>query len=58
MRICRVFSPLACVAVLLGSGQTVGAQAQEPSRIGIIEQAQAEKVKTLHPYPSARVSES
>ena len=29
----------------------MGAQAQEPSRIGLIEQAQAEKVKTLHPYP-------
>jgi len=51
MRICRVFTLLAWVAVLLGSGRTVGAQAQEPSRIGVIEQAQAEKVKTLHPYP-------
>jgi hypothetical protein len=51
MRIYRVFTLLACVAVLLGSGRTVGAQAQEPSRIGVIEQAQAEKVKTLHPYP-------
>ena len=27
------------------------AQAPEPSRRGLIEQAQAEKVKTLHPYP-------
>ena len=51
MRICRVFTLLACVAVLLGSGRTVGAQAQEPSRTGLIEQAQAEKDKTLHPYP-------
>jgi outer membrane protein assembly factor BamA len=51
MRICRVFTLLACVAVLLGPGRTVGAQAQEPSRVGLIEQAQAERVKTLHPYP-------
>jgi hypothetical protein len=51
MRICRVFTLLACVAVLLGPVRTVGAQAQEPSRVGLIEQAQAEKVKTLHPYP-------
>ena len=51
MRICRVFTLLACFAVLLGSGRTVLAQAQEPSRQGSIEQAQAEKVKTLHPYP-------
>jgi len=51
MRICRVFRLLACAAVLLGSSRTVGAQAQEPSRVGLIEQTQAEKVKTLHPYP-------
>jgi hypothetical protein len=36
---------------LVASGRAVGAQAQEPSRTGTIEQAQAEKVKTLHPYP-------
>jgi hypothetical protein len=51
MRICRVISLLACLAVLLGSSRTVVAQAQEPSRTGLIEQLQAEKVKTLHPYP-------
>jgi hypothetical protein len=51
MGICRVFTLLACVAVVLGSSRIVEAQAQEPSRSGLIEQAQAEKVKTLHPYP-------
>jgi hypothetical protein len=51
MRICRVIPLLACVALLLGSSRTAVAQPQEPSRIGLIEQAQAEKVKTLHPYP-------
>lgn len=49
MRICRVFSLLAGVAILVGSPRTL--RAQEPSRSGLIEQAQAEKVKTLHPYP-------
>jgi hypothetical protein len=51
MRICRVFPLLACLAFLLAFGRTAAAQAQEPSRTGVIEQAQAEKVKTLHPYP-------
>ena len=51
MRISRVFTRLACVVVMLGTGRSAAAQAQEPSRIGLIEQAQAEKVKTLHPYP-------
>jgi hypothetical protein len=50
MRISRVFTLLACVAGLLGSGRTANAQPQEPSRIELIEQAQAEKVKTLRPY--------
>ena len=49
MRICRVFTLLACVAVLVGYGRNV--HAQEPSRAGEIEQEQAEKTKTLHPYP-------
>jgi len=51
MGIHRVVTLLACVAVSFGSNRTAGAQAQEPSRRGLIEQAQAEKVKTLHPYP-------
>jgi hypothetical protein len=51
MRICRVFTLLACTAVFLGSFGTALAQAQEPSRIGLIEQAQAAKGKDLHPYP-------
>jgi hypothetical protein len=51
MGIHRVVALLACVAVLFGSNRTARAQAQEPSRRGLIEQAQAEKVKTLHPYP-------
>jgi hypothetical protein len=51
MRIGRVFTLLACAAVFLGSGRTAAAQAQESSRIDLIEQAQADKVKTLHPYP-------
>ena len=49
MRICRVFTLIACVAVVVGSDRNV--QAQEPSRAGQIEQEQAEKTKTLHPYP-------
>ena len=49
MRICRVFTLIACVAVVVGSDRNV--QAQEPSRAGEIEQEQAEKTKTLHPYP-------
>ena len=49
MRICRVFTLLACVAVVAGSDRNV--QAQESSRAGQIEQEQAEKTKTLHPYP-------
>lgn len=51
MRSYRAFTLLACATALLGPVRTASAQAQEPSRIGIIEQAQAEKVKTLHPYP-------
>jgi hypothetical protein len=51
MPIRRVFTILACVAAVLGSSRGVAAQPQEPSRIGVIEQAQADKVKTLHPYP-------
>jgi hypothetical protein len=50
MRICRVSTLLACVAFLGVSG-IARAQAPEPSRRTLIEQAQAEKVKTLHPYP-------
>ncbi len=50
MRICRVFTLLvACVAAVVGSDRDV--RAQEPSRAGQIEQEQAEKTKTLHPYP-------
>jgi hypothetical protein len=37
--------------VFVGSCSAVGAQAPEPSRRGLIEQAQSDKVKTLHPYP-------
>jgi hypothetical protein len=51
MRICRVFISLAAVVIVLGSFRSAAAQTPEPSRRGLIEQAQAEKVKTLHPYP-------
>jgi hypothetical protein len=47
MRICRVVALLAG----LGSGFSTAALAQEATRRGLIEQDQAEKVKTLHPYP-------
>ncbi len=54
MHICRVVTLLACAAAWLGSNWAVAAQAQEPSRTGLIEQAQAEKVKTLRPYPVSK----
>lgn len=50
MRICRVVTLLAGLFVF-GLGRTTLAQTPEPSRQSLIEQAQAEKVKTLHPYP-------
>jgi hypothetical protein len=49
MRICRVVALLATFAS--ASGFPTAALAQEPTRRGLIEQAQAEKVPTLHPYP-------
>ena len=48
MRICRVVALLAGFAS--ASGFATAALAQEPTRTGLIEQAQAEKVPTLHPY--------
>ena len=51
MRMSRVLTLLASLAMICGLASPVIAQAPEPSRRGLIEQAQAEKVKTLHPYP-------
>jgi hypothetical protein len=47
LRLFRSFTPL---LVFAASTIVVSAQAPEPSRQGLIEQAQAEKVKDLHPY--------
>lgn len=46
-----VLTLLACAAMVAGWGRTAAAQTPEPSRRSLIEQAQAEKVKNLHPYP-------
>jgi hypothetical protein len=42
------------VALAAGSGATVAAQESETTREAVIEQAQAEKVKTLHAYEPAK----
>src|SRR5262245_58431442 len=51
----RISGLLTLLAVAVGSTASVVAQqAPEPTRLEIIRQAQAEKVKSLHPYQLSR----
>jgi hypothetical protein len=55
MRSCGLSSKLFVVFVLAGATTRVAAQEPEPAtRAAAIEQAQAEKVKTVHPYVPSR----
>ncbi len=50
MRTHRLVELLFVTVVAAGSATAVGAQAPEPTRQGVIEQEQAEKVRDLHPH--------
>jgi hypothetical protein len=50
MRICRVFTLLVGLAVLLASTRAATAQGTASTREAAIEQEQAEKAKNVHPY--------
>src|SRR5213594_2884313 len=55
MRSVGMYSVFAVIALVAGSATSVVAQAPEPTtREAAVEQAQAEKVKTLHPYVPGR----
>ena len=55
MRSHRVWALFTVLAIAVGSTTSVAAQqTPEPTRREIIEQAQAEKVKSLHPYELTR----
>jgi len=56
MRSHRLWALFTVLAIAVRSTTSVAAQTPEPTRREIIEQAQAEKVKSLHPYELTRAN--
>ena len=54
MRCRRVFALFTVIIAVGSTTSVVAQQTPEPTRLGGIEQAQAEKVKSLHPYELSR----